>query len=464
MKTCSKKRIVALSMAVLMLFCVFSVAPVAKAAYISDDYTVSEPNTSLTDVEENVAYSTGNNKFYSTLEQALDEATFLDTVYLLKNYILSGPVAVKNYATLILPTSDDYTKDDLDGNNISGPKDKKSAHVLLTVPEGTTLTIDSGSTLIVAGNQQSTVPDSGYLTGYYGAIDLEGNLVVNGTLYARGEIDGGGHAYVNSTGTVYQRFEIADWRGGNASLSAYSNEAHSVYPFNLYSAAGLNVTTTYYSGSHSYGQAFIYSNQLGDGTVSLVGLIGDEGALIKFDNDSTNVEFTHVGDVSTATVNGSVTTGNISVDIKFYGIEFSLTATGVGPFGYNQNIVLSENSTFNVSNELKILPGSTITVKSGATLNASGRLYLYTANKYSSTYNNAGWTSTSDAVVEVEDGGNITGNIGSTSTTFGNVHGATITANAPDEDVWEVTQSGTSVQFHNIPFTMHLTPAPTPAE
>ena len=303
------------------------------------------------------------------------------------------------------------------------------------------------------------MPQAGFLTGDYGAIQLEGDLVVNGTLYARGQINGGGTLTANKGGTVYQRFEIADWRGGTASLRAYNNEEHSVYPFELYQTGGVNVSAVYMNGSKMMGQSYIYSNQQTVGAISTVNIIGSSNSLLTFDdaNDTdASIDFAYntTTGVFTATINGSVSTGDISVDISIFGIHFPLTATGVGPFGYVLNIVLPEKSTFNVSNELKLLPGCTITVNKDATLNASGRLYAYTSSAYSADYNNAHWTNANDAIIEVLDGGILKGNIGSPDPNFGNIHGVTLTENMTSEKVWEVTQSGTTVTFHDIDFHM----------
>ena len=426
-----------------VIVCASVVSPAGRA----DGRTDEEPVAIVRYVDGGEVY---NDPVYD-LETALDNSVVGDTYYLLKNVSLSRSVEIKSNVELVIPTSSDYDGDTPTGNNIKQYNPENvTPYVTLTVPAGVTLTVSG--TLLVAGNQQGAVPKAGYLTGPHGAVKLEGTMDVKstGTVYARGSIFGGGTANING-GTVYERFEIADWRGGNASLDAYT--LHIVYPFELYELGGLDVTSNFDGSSTLIGQSFIYSDRLEKGATSLVQMLGSTG-LITFSDTAAHVTFTHSNGISTAEVYGNVETGNITVYVdSAFGIDFPLTSThGVGPIGYKQNVVLKSGSVFTVNNNLKVLPDSTFTVESGATLDAKSNLYFYTVSGYSSTYNYAGWNGTSDAELYVE-GGTVTGTIGSTSDTFSNIHGITL-VKGRDATVREVTQSGgaTSVRTAYVTF------------
>lgn len=387
--------------------------------------------------------------------------------YLATDYEFKDGDKIPAGATLIIPTNDDHD-DTEDGNNDKHTVDPQGAFRTATIPEGVNLLVEGK--LIVAGNQQGGVPQTGFLFGKYGAINLLGTMTVSGELYARGEIDGTGSVDVLSSGTVYQRFEISDWRGGNASLRAYTVEG--VYPFNLYEANGLNVTTNYANGATLIGQSYIYSDQRGHGAISTVTMLGKNG-LISYVSDDSQVTFTHdpTTGIATASVTGEVKTGSITVYVETqFGIDIPLTSTyGIGPFGYKQNVVLQDGAIFNVSNQLKVLPGCTITVEANATINAEKGMYFYTAGGYNRSWNNAGWppanSNIGDAMLDVKAGGHVIGTFGSTTDNLSNITGLGELIATGKATVKEVTQSGTSVSPVEVTFqTVNLSVTATPAE
>lgn len=403
-----------------------------------------------------VTYSDGSQTYvdtYSTLEDAIANSFPGDTVTLAADYTTVADITLPADVTMVIPSSA-AGNDTLTGNNVSGAVQSGSAYVTLAVPADKTLTVNG--TLLVAGNQQSTTRTSGCLTGDYGKIDLSGNLVVNngGDLYARGEVSGSGTVTANSGATIYQLLKIYDWRGGNASLSAYLN---SVFPFNLYEFNSITATTVYNNGSALFGQAFIYAS--GRGNTSSVPLIGADGQL-SFDAvtsvDQGNITISHSNGIATAVVNGAVKTGDISVSISPFGISFNISSSGlVCPLGYNMDIVIADGSSLRITNLLKILPGCDITVEDGGslTVDSGETLYLYGEGDYSNTYNFRTWP-TGDtapaATLTVEEGGSVSGSIASSDDTFANVDGYAATGESVT--VREVTQSNTSVTRVNVPF------------
>lgn len=406
----SISRVFAIVVSLIMLF---GIAPMAFAAPLFEDDT-------------DVAYNLTLDMYYDTLEDAIADAAEGETVVLVKNYDLPKSLSVTNGITLLIPSSSDYLKDDniWGGNNVSGDGTSGDANVILTIPQGMKLTVASGSKLLVAGNQQGGYPRIGFRTGDYGAVDVEGTLEVNGELYARGRVYGDGKVIANSGSSVYQRFEIPDWRGGTQSDIAYNT--YNIFPFALYQLGGIDADTYYMSGSSLYGQSYlvIYSVIGLNILVPYISSTSGSGHLISSDTNG-EILFSKTGDITTITIDGgTVRTGDLKFSAEGYSFD---SADQICPFGYNTNVVLTNNATLNVNTSLKVLPGCTFTVNEGCHLNiATGEaMYFYTAAKYLGIYNNIGWTNSNDAILQ--NYGTVTvngtGRLGSNDADFTNIRG-----------------------------------------
>lgn len=420
--------------------------------------------------DEIVAYGIFEGDVYdfTSIDDAIETGKLFSTphIYVVGKANLSTSTDIPSDMTLVIATSEDYTKDTKDGNNVNEvAPDPQGAFATLTIPSGVTLTV--AGTLIVAGNQQGHRPQSGYLTGKYGAIDLQGNLDVTGTLYARGEIGGSGTVTVKSEGKVYQRFEIADWRGGTVALSAYTS---GVFPFSLYQLGGISAKTIYKKGSFLYGVAYIFAS--GSGHPQEVNILGNstsDKSLIYFSGDETETDSDVTMANGTLTVNGTVATNNLSVtvNVEYHGIPISYPVSTSGkecPFGYNLNLAVSEKGSLTINNLIKFLPGCKVDVQSGGelTVGTGGGMYFYTADAYLADFNGAGWTSDEDATLI--HGGTVTVNniIANSSTDFINVQGfQAATKTDGTYDTVGVREYSTSLQ--TVTFYKGI-PVPTPAE
>lgn len=450
MKKFSAKKLLSLVLALVMML---SFSIVASAV---EDNEV--------DPADAVAYNKSTEKYYDTLEDALDKASGFETVYLIKNYDLKGIATVKEDVELYIPTNATYTDTDTGSNNVSSNAGPGDPYVTLNIFPDATLTVNG--TLVVAGNQQGSNPRTGYLTGDYGNVNLEGKIEVYGTLYARGEISGTGTVTAYSGSTVYERFQIADWRGGTASYNANSRN---VFPFNLYDLGGISARLVVNKGATVRGQAFVYASSQGHSeSVSYIGNSATDNSLVYFSGtgeeaDNDTITFYQ----NTVTINGDVATNNLTFVVKaeIYGITFDVTVTTANkqcPFGYNTDVVAASGSNVTVNTHLKVLPGCNFTVEEGATVNiaSGGSAFFYTADKYSNTWNHANWPTESDNVgdatltIETSEtgAGTVTGLVGSTSATLDNIKGLGDLTPTGSETIVELTQSGTTVTPVNVEF------------
>lgn len=414
---------------------------------------------------------------YDKLETAIANAATVGdlTVYLVSNYTIPSDLEIPSNLTLTIPTSANYN-DTFSGNDNKGGEAPSpgDVHATLTVPS--TLKLIVNGTLLVAGNQQSTTGRSGFLTGSYGAINLEGELIVNGKLYARGKIEGTGTVTANKGSSVYERFEISDWRGGNASKSSFDAD---VFPFNLYELGGIDTDLVVHAGASLFGQSYIYASTLGRGAsidVPYIGTVGAEGnydvtgSILTFgasDTDGTITLSKANGKTNVTIENAEIETGNISYTVRIFGIpiyDFSSKNTDC-PFGYNMDVII-KNSTVDIRTRIKFLPGSSFTVDAGSTLTitASGAMYFYAANTYEARYCNtipAGWDVKLPAILQVNGGTVINnGTLASSSLgeTIDNIKGLGEITKGEEVTVNEVTQSGTSVTIVPVKFYKAVLP------
>lgn len=336
------------------------------------------------DVAEPV-YNETYNAYYSTLDEALAESEEGDVIFVMGDCDMSSSAIIPAGVTVTV-ASNSALNDSLNGNNVRGNVSTGNAYATLSIPTGVTLTVNG--TLLVAGNQQSTQPKSGCLTGDYGAITLDGNIIVNGKLYARGMITGEGNVIANSGSSVYQLFQIDDWRGGTGSF--FSNY-YSVFPFNLYEIKNIQTDVAYMYGSELIGQTYIYAG--GSGYAPEVCIIGANGLLHL---NSGYITTSYSSNTLTAIINGAVQTGDISLSIS--GTTYSSSGL-ILPFGYNMDVEISANSTLTINNKIKLLPGCDIVNNGSMVIPSNGALYVYNAVDYLPSYNFAGWGGTANATV-----------------------------------------------------------------
>lgn len=110
----------------------------------------------------------------------------------------------------------------------------------LTMSEGTSITVNGaislGGRYFAAGGGQQGRPIGDY--GYIKMADNSSITVKNGgKLYAWGFISGSGSVLAESGATVYEFYQIADFRGGSAS----SGMGHGVFPFSQYFVQNIEV-------------------------------------------------------------------------------------------------------------------------------------------------------------------------------------------------------------------------------
>lgn len=302
---------------------------------------------------------------YSTLKSAFAAAKTGETVTLVQNVTVSESLTVPAGVTLLVPCSGDdtgysatgynYDNEVLYGNNnYSG----KALYRTLTIAEGATLTVDG--TLLV--NSVSGRAAAGHfdqdITGGYGQIVADGNIVVNGKLDNFGYITGGGTVTANSGGAVGDMYVVRNWRGGSQAASMYMSD---VYPMNEYEQHNITAKLVVKSGAAYTGLVKMFAS--GSYYYARFPQVDNANGLIRLNSGAVLTKEYQNGREK-HTITGGASFAGSSLDVA--GTILS-TADYVYPINGIYDFTLS-GGDYTFTESYKFMPGATMTVGSGATL------------------------------------------------------------------------------------------------
>lgn len=288
------------------------------------------------------------------------------------------------------------------GTNYSAPGDGNMT-LQLVVPNGVTITVNGK--MAVGG----TTNGKGSIYGKHADVKLEGNakIVVNGILSNCGFIHGSGSVEVNKTGKAYTPLSMDDFRGGgytvgvaakltNETFDAYLNapgDEAAIMPFTRYSIMGIQCRQVYHYGGELYGYADLFAGGSHNTTkVRLIGTkrSGDECALIALESSNATATITynagntvapyHKVGRTTITLDGNSALGGMLLSLNIRGVvKANIDSKGIVlPIPYNFEYVVNSGK-LDLPNKTQLLPGATIRVNEGATLNVNSQLTVYNA-------------------------------------------------------------------------------------
>ena len=248
----------------------------------------------------------------------------------------------------------------------------------LTMSEGTSITVDGaislGGRYFAAGGGQQGRPVGDY--GYIKMADNSSITVKNGgKLYAWGFISGSGSVLAESGATVYEFYQIADFRGGSAS----SAMGHGVFPFSQYFVQNIEVPLTLNAGANEQ----VYSGVFAMSTTytTAINFIGDTG-MFKVESGSFTKDYDEKTDRLVFTVNGKAALNTLSLTLA--GMDVN-SASYVLPITNNITInIQSGNVTIN--QDAALLAGVEVNIAEGAGLTvANGKnIYFYDSDEWNS--------------------------------------------------------------------------------
>ena len=316
---------------------------------------------------------------YSDLNTAIANAAGKTIVLLNSGTLSAGTYTIPSNVTLLIP---------FDASNTMYTTEAVSTDSYTTPTVYRTLTLADGANLVVNGAVSVSAKHfyaggakpvgGGSPTGAVAFIKMQGssNITVNkgGALYAYGFITGSGSVTANSGATVYENFQMMDFRGGTQSTEMENG----VFPISQYYVQNIEVPMTLYSGAVEYSYTSIFMSKSTFG--SAVKFIASSGAMFnltsgyvikKYNGTNDRLEVESHGDMKVSPITMEV--GTSDINSKDYDL------------GINQNITLrAVTGNIEINQDIALLPGAKIIVEKDAkcTLGQGNSIYVYDADQW----------------------------------------------------------------------------------
>ena len=248
----------------------------------------------------------------------------------------------------------------------------------LTMSEGTSITVNGaislGGRYFAAGGGQQGRPVGDY--GYIKMADNSSITVKNGgSLYAWGFISGSGSVLAESGATVYEFYQIADFRGGSVS----SNMGNKVFPFSQYFVQNIEVPLTLNAGANEKVYSGVYA--MSTTYTTSINFIGNNG-MFKVVSGSFTKDYDEKTDRLILTVNGEAELNTLA--LKLAGMSVN-SASYVLPITNNISINI-QSGKVTINQDAALLAGVEVNIAEGADLTvASGKtIYVYDGDEWNS--------------------------------------------------------------------------------
>ena len=248
----------------------------------------------------------------------------------------------------------------------------------LTMAEGTSITVNGaislGGRYFAAGGGQQGRP-----IGDYGYIKMANNSSITvksgGNLYAWGFISGSGSILAESGATVYEFYQIADFRGGSAS----SGMGNNVFPFSQYFVQNIEVPLTLNAGANEKVFSGVYA--MSTTYTTAISFIGDNG-MFKVVSGSFTKDYDEKTDRLILTVNGEAELNTLA--LKLAGMSVN-SANYVLPITNNISINI-QSGKVTINQDTALLAGVEVSIADGADLTVSNgkNVYVYDSDEWNS--------------------------------------------------------------------------------
>jgi len=389
------KRILSLALALLMVV-VLLPAGLVTSAYALDDIQQTEDYTATVqaaaspsvqpqaDVSADAAATFSvNNKSYTDLNAAIDAAMKerKKTIVVATDGTLSGNYTIPAGVTLLVPFDSANTLYTTEPGSVKATA-AQSAFRTLTLTDDASITVNGaisvGGKLYTSTNTHVCKP-----TGAYGQIKMSGGSQITvangGALYAWGYITGSGNVRIASGATVYECFQVTDWRGGSAT-SGFFNPAdvNKVFPFTQYYVQNVEAPLTVEYGGSEKTYITAYNQKIS------IDFVGAGGMFELAEGASFTKTYDPAADRISFDISGNASLKGIKMKVLFVTID---SAKYVLPITNNVNINIHSGVT-TISQDVALLPGVQVTIDEGAKLDIqkNANLYVYDADQWSKDY------------------------------------------------------------------------------
>ena len=251
----------------------------------------------------------------------------------------------------------------------------------LTISEGSSITVNGaislGGRYYAAGGSEQGRPVGDY--GYIKMADNSSITVKNGgSLYAWGFVSGSGSILAESGATVYEFYQIADFRGGSAS-STIANGGKKVFPFSQYFVQNIEVPLTLNAGANEQVYSGVYA--MSSTYTTAISFIGDTG-MFKVESGSFTKDYDEKTDRLVFTINGEAALNTLALTLAGMSVN---SASYVLPITNNITINIQSGNVI-INQDAALLAGVEVNIAEGAGLTvANGKnIYFYDSDEWSS--------------------------------------------------------------------------------
>ena len=322
------------------------------------------------------------NALYEDLTEAMTAVASVSnkTVVLANNGTLpAGNYEIPSGVTLLIPYNDANTLCTTVPTTVDAGFSTPTVYRKMTMAEGAKITVNGAISLSA---QQAS---SGGISAPIGAcsfiqMNSGSSITVNngGKLYAWGYIQGSGAVTVKSGGTVYECFQLMDWRGGDNTSGIIGNSKR-VFPMSQYYVQNIEVPMTLEAGAVENGYMSV--------TITLAGIQGAEVPFIG-SNGMFNITSGYI------IKDYDETTGRLLIDmhgalsVKSLSLSMKLSALGtktinskdyVLPINGNMTVTMHNGSAVTMTQDIALQPGAKLIIEEGAscTLGSGNKIYVY---------------------------------------------------------------------------------------
>lgn len=351
----------------------FNESCTVEAKFVSKDAALFETGGQyFVDLNEAVAYAQANSK---------------DKITLASDGKITGTYTIPSGVTLLIPfdaAGTLYTNQPEKVKKEETPK----AYRILTMAPSSSITVDGA--ISVGGKHYAASSGSCCkATGPYGQIIMqEGSRITlnnHANLYAWGYITGDGQITANSGATVYEYFQVADWRGGLATSNMIlPPNKQQVFPFSQYYVQNIEAPLTIQNGATEKAYFSVDAAIVGTNSVT-IDFIGSNTSLFRInEGGELTKKYDPKTDRITYTTKGSASLDSLALSVPGYNID---SKNYVLPVNSNMTLeILSGKVAVNC--DAALLPGARITIARGAELSVSTNtsLYVYDKDQWNGPY------------------------------------------------------------------------------
>ena len=332
----------------------------------------------------NAWFSVGSDYMFATLTEAVEYAKTASAKTIVPTHdgkLPAGNYTIPGGVTLLIPYNDSNTvcttspAVDTSGGFLSTTANKyakPTPYRTLTMETGANITINGAMSL--SGKQSSQQVYNGCPTGPLSFVTMESGSSITvangGFLYTWGYITGSGSVTVESGGTVYEDFQVKDWRGGTAASDMIGAD-EMVFPVSQYYVQNIEVPMTLKAGAKEYGYFSFVASKMGFETD--VPFVGDGCMFVIGQGGSVTKDYLEDADRLQIDINGSVTMSSLVLTVTGYNMN---SEEYVLPITNNLSVNINSGTT-TVSQDMAVLPGAEITVAEGASFILASKVNMY---------------------------------------------------------------------------------------